>query len=58
MRWRVLDWTIYDKSVIQKLDTITENEEETISEKELDKEEEDNFESFMKEFDVDGNPNS
>ena len=41
--------------VIQKLDTITENEAETISGKELDKEEEDNFESFMKEFDADGN---
>ena len=41
--------------VIQKLDIITENEAETISGKELDKEEEDDFESFMKEFDADGN---
>ena len=34
--------------VIQILDTITENEAETILEKELDKEEEDDFESFKK----------
>ena len=42
--------------VIQKLDTITENEADIISEKEPDKEEEEYyFESFMKEFDADGN---
>jgi hypothetical protein len=40
--------------VNQKLATIAENEDETISESELDKEEDD-FEKFMKEFDADGN---
>ena len=39
--------------VIEKLATITESEEEAYSETELDNDED--FESFMKEFDQDGN---
>ena len=42
------------KEVVQKLATITENEEEAKSEEELDQEDEEDFETFMKEFDEDG----